>query len=251
VIPLWLRIVLPVIAFVAGFINSIAGGGGLITLPSLLGSGLPPHLALGTNKGQAVFGAYASVTSYWRKREVDRTGAPLAFACGFLGSIGGALLQLGISPGPLRPIIIVLLTFAIAVVLVPMRPRAPAGPRRRSPIGHAALAIGCGAYDGFFGPGTGTLLIAGYVHFFGDPFVRASGNAKVVNFASNLAAILLFAFRGTVIWAIALPMAAANLLGSYAGAHTAIRRGAGFIRWVTVLVAGVALVRVLIDAVTG
>jgi uncharacterized membrane protein YfcA len=245
--PAWLHVALPALAFVAGFVNSIGGGGGLITLPALLGSGLPPHLALGTNKGQAVFGAFASVTSFWRKREIDRGQALLAFTSGFTGSIGGALLQLAIRPEPLRPLILILLVLALVVVLSPMTLVPQAGSRHKTAAGHAAFACALGCYDGFFGPGTGTLLLVGYVRLFGDPFVRASGNAKVVNFASNLAAMLLFASRQTVIWSIALPMAAANLLGSYVGAHTAIRRGAGFVRWIVVLIAGASLIRVAVD----
>lgn len=225
-------------AFVAGFIDAIAGGGGLLTVPALLAVGLPPHLVLGTNKGQAVWGSGAALLGFWRGGLVDQDRAPPAFVLGFCGSWAGAALVLLVSPEVLRPVVLVLL-IAVAGVLT-FRPALSPDPRLADRPGAAgiaaALALGIGAYDGFFGPGTGTFLILGYALLLGRPLARASADAKVVNFASNLAALLAFAWRGTVVWSIALPMAVAQFAGGLAGSRVAIRGGDRLVRGVVLAV---------------
>jgi uncharacterized membrane protein YfcA len=228
--------------FAAGFVDAIAGGGGLLTLPALLAAGLPPHLALATNKGQAVFGAVSSVTSYARRGAVDRARAPVAFALGFGGSVLGALAQLAVRPAVLRPLVIGLLVLSAVVVAWPRKATAHERlPRAALYGGTAALVLG--AYDGFFGPGVGTMLIVAFVLVYGDSLTRASGNAKVVNLASNLAAFALFAWRGNIVWIVALPMAAANVIGAWVGAHMAVHRGDRFIRLVVLAVVGALVVK--------
>jgi uncharacterized membrane protein YfcA len=225
-------------AFSAGLVDAIAGGGGLISLPALLAAGLPPQLALGTNKGQAVFGATASAASFWRRGAIDRERALPGFAAGFVGAWLGARGVLAVPLGPLRVVMMALLLAAALLVLgrrdlAPRRPRfGPGG--ARAPL--IAIALALGAYDGFFGPGTGSLLVIAFATVFGDPLTRASGNAKVVNLASNLAAVITFARHGSVIWAVALPMAAANALGATTGAHLAVRKGDRLVRGVVLAV---------------
>jgi uncharacterized membrane protein YfcA len=237
-------------AFGAGLVDAIGGGGGLISLPALLAAGLPPQLALGTNKGQAVFGATASALAFWRRGVVDRDRAPLGFAAGFAGSMLGARLVLAMPVGALRGVMAILLLLAAALVLG--RRRAPAPGTTPAPAGAAparpraallAIALGLGAYDGFFGPGTGSLLVIAFATVFGDPLTRASGNAKIVNLASNVAAMLLFASHGTVLWRVALPMAAANAFGATTGAHLAIRNGDRLVRWVVLMAVLAAVVK--------
>jgi hypothetical protein len=233
--------------FGSGLVDSIAGGGGLVTFPALVAAGLPPHLALGTNKGQAVFGAVSSAVSYWRGGGLDRDRAALAVACGFAGSLLGAFTLLAVRPEPLRPIILVLLAGAAAVVLlrgrVKARARTPSHPR----MVLAGIGLGLGAYDGFFGPGVGSMLIVAFMLCFGDSITRASGNAKVVNLASNVAAVAVFGARGTVLWAVALPMAVANGLGAALGARLALRHGDRFVRWVVLLVVLAAMAKLAVD----
>jgi uncharacterized membrane protein YfcA len=232
-------------AFVAGVVDAVAGGGGLVTMPALLATGLPPHLAIGTNKGQSVFGAGASLLRYARARMVDPGRARVAFPAGFAGSLGGAALVLLVSPAVLRPVVLALLVAVAAFMAFQPRLGAPPAPgaRRalpvsaaRAPLAAALIALVIGAYDGFFGPGTGTFLIVAFVLVLGDGLTRASGEAKVVNFASNLAALALFATRGVILWKVALPMAAAQFAGSALGAHLAVRRGDAFVRRVVLLV---------------
>lgn len=234
----------------AGFVDAIAGGGGLLTVPALLGVGLDPHVALGTNKAQSAWGSGAALLTYGRAGLVDRARAPATFALALGGSLVGAIVVQHIAPAALRPIVVGLLA-AVALVLL-VRPRlgadvpvdpghAPRGARAALVTG--LLAAGIGFYDGFFGPGTGTFAIMGFALALGQPLVRASGNAKVVNFASNLAALAAFASAGRVVWSVALPMAGAQMLGAAAGAHTTSLRGSPLVRKVVVAVALLVCVR--------
>jgi uncharacterized membrane protein YfcA len=229
---------LAVVALVGGTIDAIAGGGGLLTVPALLAAGLPPHLVLGTNKGQAVFGSFAALVRFSRAGLVDRGRARLTFPAGLAGSVAGAALVLAVPQDALRPLVLALLAGAALFVGL-RRPGAVAVEARPTGRGAAvavAIALAIGAYDGFFGPGTGTFLIVAFAGLLGDGLARASASAKVVNFASNLAAIVLFAARGVVVWRVALPMAAAQLVGGLLGAHLAVRRGDALVRRVTVAV---------------
>jgi hypothetical protein len=229
---------LVVAALAAGVVDAIAGGGGLITLPALLAAGVPPQLALGTNKGQSVFGSAAALVRFARAGLVDRTRARIAFPAGLAGSLAGALAVTAIPPARLRPVVLALLV--LAGVVVGLRrgpPRVEARvPPRLAPLATAVIALVIGAYDGFFGPGTGTFLIVAFASLLGDGLRRASAEAKVVNFASNLAAVVLFASRGLVLWQVALPMAAAQAAGGALGAHLAVRRGDLLVRRVVLLV---------------
>lgn len=230
---------LALVALAAGTVDAIAGGGGLLTVPALLWAGLPPHLALGTNKGQSVFGSFAALLRFARAGMVDGGRAKVTFPLGLAGSLAGAALVLALPPAALRPVVLALLVLAAAFaalrrplpVAVEVRP-----PRTGARAVAGAIALAVGAYDGFFGPGTGTFLIVAFVALLGDGLTRASAGAKVVNFASNLAAVALFASRGVVAWKIALPMAAGQLAGGWVGAHLAIRRGDVLVRRVVVAV---------------
>ena len=234
-------------AFVAGVVDAVAGGGGLFTVPALLAVGLPPSVALATNKGQAAPGAIASFVTFFRRGGVDRKRAPLGFVCGFAGSLLGARLLLALRPEPLRPIIAALLLFALGVMLFRSRIHVRSTPLSRPRLVLTAVCLALGVYDGFFGPGTGSLLIVAFVTFFGDGPLYASGNAKVVNLASNLAAFSLFAFRGAILWQISLPMAAANIVGARLGARLALRQGDRFVRIVVAVVVLSVVAKILFD----
>ena len=238
---------LALVALAAGTVDAIGGGGGLLTLPVLLAVGLPPHLALGTNKGQSVFGAAAALVRFWRAGLIPLDRARWTFPLGFLGALVGARLVLWVRPDVLRPVVLVLLV--AAAVFVVLRPPVAAGRAPSAVIAPAAaLAFGVGVYDGFFGPGTGTLLIVGLAGLLALPLGQASAEAKVINFAGNLAALLLFAARGTVVWHTALAMAAGQLLGGWIGAHLTIRGGERIVRWVVVCVVVALVLKLSFDA---
>ncbi len=233
-------VLLCVAALTAGVVDAIAGGGGLLTLPSLLATGLPPHVALGTNKGQSVFGAFAALVRFSRAGLVRWDLAAVAFPLGLVGSFLGAGLVLLMRPEVLKPLVLTLLVI-VATFLAFRRGPAP-GQEKPEPPRNRLLALGAvialiiGTYDGFFGPGTGTFLIISFSGLLGHSLTKASADAKVVNFASNLAAVALFAYRGVVLWHVALPMAAAQFTGGWIGAHLAVRGGDKLVRKVVLLV---------------
>ena len=236
-------------AFVAGVVDAVAGGGGLFTVPALLAAGLPPGLALATNKGQAAPGALASFITFFRRGGLDRQRAPLGFAAGFLGSLLGARLLLAMRPEPLRPIVAVLLLFALGIMLLRSRIRVRERPLAHPKLTLVLVALTLGTYDGFFGPGVGSLLIISFVSLFGDSPLFASGNAKVVNLGSNLAAFLLFASRSAILWQWALPMAVANMIGARLGARLALRQGDRFVQIAVTLVVLAVVCKLLFDMV--
>jgi uncharacterized membrane protein YfcA len=234
------------VALVAGVVDAIGGGGGLLTVPALLTAGLPPHLVFGTNKGSAVFGSGAALVRFWRGGLIDATRARWLFPLGAVGSLIGAALQLAVEPRILRPLALVLLVAAGAVVAF-SRPRAGATPVARAGLKAGALALAVGGWDGFFGPGTGTFLILGFVTLLHLSLRSASANAKVVNFASNLAAVGAFAWSHTVRWEVALPMALGQLVGGALGAQLAIRGGDRLVRQVVLAVVLALVVRLGVD----
>ena len=229
-------------AFVAGVVDAIAGGGGLVTVPALLLAGLPPDLALGTNKGQAVFGAATALWRFWRWGRIDRARLVGPFVLGFTGALAGAALLLVVPNRLLRPVVLVLLVAVAAFLALrrdfgstaPAVEPIPPTPRARRTA--AGLAWVIGAYDGFFGPGTGTFLILASVRWLGDSLAAASAHAKVVNFASNLAAVLWFGAQGLVVWPIALPMAVAQASGAALGSRLVVRGGNRLVRGVVLAV---------------
>jgi uncharacterized membrane protein YfcA len=229
-----------VVALLAGVVDAIGGGGGLLTVPALLATGLPAPLVFGTNKGSAVFGSGAALLRFARAGLIDRRRAAWLFPLGLVGSLGGAALLLALDPKVLRPLVLVLLLVA-GVVVAFVKPVASAAPVQRAQLKAAGLALLVGCYDGFFGPGTGTFLIIGFVTLLHLTLQQASANAKVVNFASNLAAVVVFVIKGTVVWKLSVPMAVGQFLGGTLGAHFAVKGGDALVRRV-VLVVVVALV---------
>jgi uncharacterized membrane protein YfcA len=226
-------VLLCVAALTAGVVDAIAGGGGLLTLPVLLATGLPTHVALGTNKGQSVFGSMAALVRFARMGMVRGKLAAVTFPLGLVGSFLGTALVLLMRPEVLKPLVLFLLVVVAAFLAFRRGP--PPGERPEPPHGRmlslgALIALLIGAYDGFFGPGTGTFLIICFSGLLGHSLTRASADAKVVNFASNLAAMSLFAYRGVVLWHVALPMAAAQFTGGWIGAHLAVRGGDKLVR---------------------
>lgn len=224
-------------ALFAGCIDAVAGGGGLITLPALLAAGLPPMEALATNKGQSTWGSTAALARFARTPLLDRGMAPWAFAAAIAGSVGGVLMLRALPNQALRPLVLILLLGA-ALLVAAVRPKPRTAAVRRPLWWSLATAAGIGAYDGFFGPGTGTLMILVFVLLWHQAYDAASANAKVVNCASNWGALLLFAGMGLIHWPIALTMGVGQLFGGWIGAHLVIRRGQKLVR---ILAAAVSL----------
>jgi len=227
-------------ALTAGWVDAVVGGGGLIQLPALLlVPGISPVQALATNKLGSIMGTSVSSLTYYRRVGPDlRTAAPMALAA-LVGAVGGAALAAQIPAELFTPIILVVLIAVAAWTIA--RPRL--GTRtdlRWSGRGHhlaaAGLGLVIGAYDGLLGPGTGTFLVISLVSVLGYAFLPASALAKIVNFATNLGALIFFVPYGAVIWGLGLALGVANLTGGYIGARMAVAKGSGFIRVVFLVV---------------
>lgn len=238
-----LMLVLLAVGAMAGFIDAIAGGGGLLTVPALLLTGLPADLALGTNKGQSAFGSGTALRQFWSSPLLDRQRALWSFPPALLGAACGVALVSVIPPRVLTPLVMLMLAGAAVLMVTQRAPHVTQPRRHRSLLLAISVAFIIAGYDGFFGPGTGTFLILAYAYLWHDPLEGASANAKVVNFASNLAALACFAWRGLIIWKFAIPMAIGQVIGSYTGAHMTIRVGRPLVRWMVAAVSTALLCR--------
>jgi len=231
-----------------GLIDSMAGGGGLISLPSLLAAGVPPHIALATNKVQSAIGTSFSTFRYIRSGLVLLRLGVIGFIASFAGSYSGAWTVLRIPGSSLASIIPALIVIVAAVTFLRkdfgMKDDMPAISSKQY-VFAALFALTLGFYDGFFGPGTGSFLAFGFVLFFRFGFLRATAHAKLLNLASNYAAILAFVIGGELYWSIALPMGLANLTGAWTGAGLAIKGGAKVIKPVFGFVLAALLVKIV------
>lgn len=249
----WETLLLFAFAFLAGFIDSIVGGGGLIQLPALmifLPPGTPVALALGTNKLASVCGTGVALGRYAVSVPIEWRTSVVTAAFAFLTSMLGAYVVIQVSSTLLRPIVFGL--FVFVAVFTFSRRRMGVGatdlppPPRGSPLWVLAGGV-IGFYDGFFGPGTGQFLIFFYVAVAHLDFLRASASAKVVNAATNVAALILFGSKGQIDWALGLSMGGCNILGSLLGTRLAIKRGAGFIRGLFLAIVGVLILKLAWD----
>ena len=231
-------------ALAAGTLDAIAGGGGLVTVPALLACGVPTHLTLGTNKAQSSFGTAAALITFWRRGAVTWRWIIVGLPLGAAGSLLGALAVSSLSPEHARPMVMVMLVVA-SVALWLRRPTASGS--ARGGLAAPLLAIVLGAYDGFFGPGTGTFLIIGLVMLAGRTPETATAQAKAVNLGSNLAALAVFAAHGNIWWQVALPMAAAQVVGGVLGARLALRGGARIVKLMVTVVAAALWCKLAID----
>ena len=240
-------------AGVAGWVDAVSGGGGLLQLPALL-IALPdaePVEALATNKVASVMGTAAAAATYARKAPPDlRTALPMAGAA-FIGAALGALTAGRLPADVFRPVIVVMLVAVWLWTL--LNPRLGREQqlrwhgRRRHYIAATLAGLGIGFYDGILGPGTGSFLLIVLVAGLGYSFLNASSTAKVVNLGTNVAAIIVFGITGSVLWLVGVLMGACNVAGAVIGARMAIRRGSGFVRIVFLTVVGLLILRLLWD----
>ncbi len=239
-------------ALFAGFVDAVAGGGGLIQVPTLLVT-LPaesPATVFGTNKLASIFGTGNAALRYARRIALPWGIALPAAAAAFVFSFGGAAAVAWLPKEFVRPLVLVLLV--LVMVYTASKPEfGVVSGARMSPLAErrGAMLVGAvlGFYDGFFGPGAGSFMIFAFVHWFRLDFLHASSAAKVVNFATNAAALAYFAPAGHVLWLTGLAMAVFNIGGALLGARLALRHGSGFVRWVFLVVASVLIARLGYD----
>lgn len=242
-----------VASLLAGCIDAIVGGGGLILVPALFAIFPTTHPAtlFGTNKGAAVWGTAFATVQYSRRVSLPWHALGPAAAAGFMGSLAGAWLVTAMSPEFLRKVLPVVLLVVLVYTLAKKELGRTHVPRfSGSQEAWAASSIGLviGFYDGFFGPGTGSFFVFLLVRWLGYDFLHASAGAKLLNTATNLAALLLFTLKGHVWWHFALVMGVSNVVGSLVGTHLALKYGTGFVRIVFIVVVSALIVKTGWDA---
>lgn len=223
-------VALALAALVAGFVDSIAGGGGLITIPALLAAGLPPAQALGTNKLQATFGSFSATLHFFHQGYIHLQEMKGAILAVFIASSIGTILVQFIKAEVLAQMIpFLLIGFALYFLLSP-KVSNEGGKRYLGALGMTLMAGIVGFYDGFFGPGTGSFFALVFVALGGYGMTQATANAKLLNFTSNVASLLFFALGGKVLWTIGFSMALGQYVGASLGSKMAIKHGVKIIR---------------------
>lgn len=234
------------VGLIAGFVDAVAGGGGLLALPALLSTGMPPIAALATNKLQGSIGTGVAALTYWRRGFVDLPKFGPAIALALAGSFLGAWAVKSIDTSALNTIVpVALIVVAGYFLLVPRLTDQNRAARLAIPLFAPLIGFAIGFYDGIFGPGTGSFFTICFVALFGLGITRAAAHTKVLNFASNIAALALFIPAGDVVWAAALAMGVGQVTGGYLGAVTGIRFGAKFIKPLVVVVSVIMAARLL------
>ncbi len=231
-------IILSGVSLVAGFIDSIAGGGGLLTIPAFILAGVPPQMALGTNKFQATLGTSVATINFFHKGKISikivLSGIVFALAGAFIGS----RLIISFSPELAGRIIVFMLPIGMVATLFPRKNITGQRTLTNSDL-FVKIPLICliiGFYDGFFGPGTGSFLTILFYLFLHLNLTEANANAKVFNFISNLGALTAFLISSKVFFQIAIPMALTNMIGNYIGSHLAIKKGDKLIKFFLIIV---------------
>ncbi|NLY20852.1 MAG: TSUP family transporter [Tissierellia bacterium] len=245
-------IFLCVMCYIGAFVDAIAGGGGLITLPSYFIAGIDTNFALGTNKFASSSGTLMSTYTFAKKGYIDKELMKRLLPFTLIGAVLGAQTVSILDPNILRPIIVFLLIavglytyFAKDIGLVYNYK----GFNKNNLIAGCLLALGLGFYDGFFGPGTGSFIIFGLIKLYGFDFTHASGNAKAMNLMSNVASLVVFAINGNIMYLMGVPIALSMMLGGKMGSNTALKKGSKFIKPIYIIMAFAAAIKVVLDVV--
>lgn len=225
-----------VAAVAAGFIDAIAGGGGLITIPALLAAGVAPVAAIATNKVQGSFGTAAATWTFWRKGRIDFALLKWPLIAAVVGAVLGAITVSFVDTAWLMVLLPVLLIGIAVYFLVGPKASDEDVHARLTPFAFGAVAGGIGFYDGFFGPGAGSFYALALVTLLGMGLTKATAHTKALNFASNLISVIVFAIGGHVLWAVGLIMAVGQVLGGWLGSHAAMRFGPRLIRPLLVVI---------------
>lgn len=233
-------------AALAGFIDSIAGGGGLIGIPVLLLSGLPPINALATNKVQGMAGSFTASMTMIKKGVVDFNKIWFAALMSFIGATLGTICVHYIDVSVLDILVpIVLIMIGLYFLLVPNIGDVEKKPRMDEKLFNTTVVPGIGFYDGIFGPGTGSFFSLSNIALRGQQIITATGNAKVLNFASNIAAVVVFVVSGKVVWLVGGVMIVGQMLGAYLGSLMVIKNGSKLIRPLVVIMCFLMVARYL------
>jgi uncharacterized membrane protein YfcA len=225
------------VAVIAGLLDAIAGGGGLITIPALLYVGIPPAAALATNKLQGTFGSFTATTYFIKKRIVNVSEIKLMILLTFIGALLGGMALLQIDASILKKVIpFLLITIGIYFLFSPNIGAIDREKRISTILFSFLIAFGIGFYDGFFGPGTGSFFAIGFVMLLGFNLTKATAHAKILNFISNISSLSFFIFFGKIYWSVGLCMGVGQMIGAFIGAKLVISNGQKLIRPIIVII---------------
>lgn len=247
-------IFLGIACFVASFIDAVAGGGGLITVPAYLASGIPAHVALGTNKISSSIGTIASALKFATSGKVNWELCKKIIPFSFIGALLGVKTVVLIDSKYLYPIAIVLLLLVLIYTMVNKKMGEEnnfLGLNSENITAGRVMGVVLGFYDGFFGPGTGSFLIFALIRIFKLDFTNASGNAKILNLTSNLASMFLFIFLGKVNFFYSIPIGIIMIFGATLGAKTAVTKGTKFIKPMFLIVTSIVLIKMIAESIFG
>lgn len=235
----------------ASFLDAVSGGGGLLSLPAYLFTGMPVHNAYACNKVCYNIGTAVSALRYLRNGLIDRKAATFIGGITFLCSLAASRVVLWLPDRPLRFLILCSMPFVAVLILssrtYPQEDQSRSLPSQKRLLFWVLTALVMGAYDGILGPGSGTLAILLFTKWLRYDLKTASGNAKIVVFSSSLAGAISYILAGKVLWAYAVPTALCGILGGYVGAGMAIRKGARFIRPMMLLIAAALIVKLFLE----
>jgi uncharacterized membrane protein YfcA len=234
-------------ATAAGFVDAIAGGGGLITVPALLAAGVNPVAAIATNKVQGSFGTAAATWNFWRRGRIDFRLILWPLIATVVGAMLGSTAIMFVDATWLM-VLLPLLLAAIAMYFL-FGPKASDedAHARMKPLAYSAVAGGIGFYDGFFGPGTGSFFALSLVALLGMGLTRATAHTKALNLASNVVSVVVLAVGGHVLWLLGLMMAVGQVIGGWLGSHAAMRFGPRLIRPLLVIICLAMVAKLLSD----
>lgn len=236
--------------FLAGFVDSIAGGGGLISMPIYLLAGLSPHQSVATNKFHATCGTSLATIRYIKHGKINKKAFLYSIIFSIVGSAIGAKLNTILSERYIEIFLIISIPIIIFIMFIKKNTRSLELTERSLFIRCAIVALIIGLYDGFYGPGTGTLLIFALTTFCGFDLTTASGNAKLLNMTSNISSFVVFLFSGNIVWSIGIIATISNLLGNYIGAGLAIKSGSKIIKPIFLVTIGILFITTIINIFT-
>ena len=237
-----------VAAFLGGFIDAIAGGGGLITLPAIMAMGVPPHLALGTNKLQGVFGSFTATLNFTKKGLINYKECFVGIVFTFIGALIGATLILFLNANFLKIIIpFLLIAIFIYTLFMPKIGENDGAARLNEGLFMVIFGLVLGFYDGFFGPGAGSFWMFAMVALIGLNLKKAVAHTKALNFTSNIVALGVFVAGGQILWLVGFLMAVGQILGAYFGSNLVIKKEVKFIRTMFLIVVAATICKLLFD----
>lgn len=245
---IWQLVLLFGVALAAGFVDAVAGGGGLICIPALLAVGVPPHAALATNKLQGSFGTLSASINFIKKGYIKFSDIYIGIIFTLIGAVLGAVIVLLVNAEFLNYIMpVLLLGIFLYTLFSPAMGEKDRDAKMSKNAFYIIFGLLLGFYDGFFGPGTGSLWVFALVALLGLNMRQAVANTKVMNFVSNIVSLAVFLVGGHILWMVGLVMAAGQIIGGYLGANLVITKDTKYIKWIFLTVVGATILKLFIS----